>query len=80
MLRMLDFAWRWTVAVVPWRGFETTMTTLRACHAFDTDEQADRVGTRLMMPSGPCRGGNLTAPRNRTPLRHNTVRVACSQT
>ena len=50
MLRMLDFAWRWTAAV-PWRDFEKTMTTLRASHAFDTAEQADRVGTRLMMPS-----------------------------
>ena len=50
MLRMLDFAWRWTAAV-PWRDFEKTMTTLRACHAFDTAEQADRVGTRLTMPS-----------------------------
>ena len=55
MLRMLDFAWRWTAAV-PWRDFETTMTTLRACHAFDTAAQADRVGTRLMMPSGPAAG------------------------
>ena len=50
MLRMLDFAWDWT-ASVPWRGFEATMATLRACHAFDTAEQSDRLGTRLAMPS-----------------------------
>lgn len=56
MLRMLDFAWRWTAAV-PWRGFEPTMATLRACHAFDTAELADRVGTRLVMPSGPAAAG-----------------------
>ncbi|MCY3812805.1 MAG: Fic family protein [Gammaproteobacteria bacterium] len=52
MLRMLDFAWGWTAAV-PWRGFETTMATLRTCHAFDTAEQIDRLGIRLAMPSVP---------------------------
>ena len=60
MLRMLDFAWNWT-ASVPWRGFEATMTTLRACHAFDTAEQSDRLGTRLAMPSEPA---ELVRPRN----------------
>ena len=50
MLRMLDFAWDWT-ASVPWQGFEATMATLRACHAFDAAEQSDRLGTRLAMPS-----------------------------
>ncbi len=54
MLRMLDFAWNWT-ASVPWRGFEETMRTLRACHAFDTAEQSDRLGTRLAMPPVPAR-------------------------
>jgi len=58
MLRMLDFAWGWTAAV-PWRGFETTMATLRKCHAFDTAEQIDRLGTRLAMPSAP--DGDTTA-------------------
>ena len=57
MLRMLDFAWGWTAAV-PWRGFETTMTTLRGCHAFDTAERSDRLGTRLAMPPAP--GGGAT--------------------
>ena len=60
MLRMLDFAWNWT-ASVPWRGFEATMTTLRACHAFDTAEQSDRLGTRLAMPSEPA---ELVRPSN----------------
>lgn len=55
MLRMLDFAWGWTAAV-PWRDFETTMATLRTCHAFDTDEQSDRLGTRLAMPPVPTGG------------------------
>ena len=58
MLRMLDYAWNWT-ASVPWHGFETTMETLRACRAFDTAEQADRLGTRLAMPSVP--GGDRSA-------------------
>lgn len=58
MLRMLDFAWGWTAAV-PWCGFEATMATLRACHAFDTVEQSDRLGTRLAMPSVPA--GDTTA-------------------
>ena len=56
MLRMLDFAWNWT-ASVPWRGFEATMATLRACHALDAAEQSDRLGTRLAMPSEPVGDG-----------------------
>ena len=56
MLRMLDFAWDWT-ASVPWRGFEATMATLRACHAFDTAAQADRLGVQLAMPAAPARDG-----------------------
>ena len=58
MLRMLDFAWGWTAAV-PWRGFETTMTTLRGCHAFDTAERSDRLGTRLAMPPAPGGGTSV---------------------
>ena len=49
MLRMLDFAWDWT-ASVPWRDVETTKATLRACHAFDTADDASPRETRLTMP------------------------------
>ena len=76
MLRMLDVAWSWTAAV-PWRGFETTMTTLRACHAFDTAERFDRLGTRLAMP--PVRGDatTVTAARSpKAPLLHNEPTAA----
>ena len=49
MLRMLDFAWNWT-ASVEWRDVQSTKATLRACHAFDLADEADRRGTRLAMP------------------------------
>ena len=49
MLRMIGFGWDWT-ASVPWCGFEATLVTLRTCHAFDTAQKSDRLGTRLLMP------------------------------
>ena len=49
MLRMLDFAWRWTAAMY-WGSLEQTTERLRACNAFDTDTVAERKGVRLRMP------------------------------
>ena len=56
MLRMLDFAWRWT-ASVRWSALEETMTTLRRCHAFHTNDEAERLGVRLAMPPDNVRAG-----------------------
>ena len=85
MLGMLDFAWAWTAAV-PWRGFETTMTTLRACHASTrpngptVSEPGSRCRPRLAVPR-PVRPP-LALPRIRCNtmnlLRHNTVRGGTS--
>ena len=49
MLRMLDFAWRWTAAM-DWASLDPTTERLRACNAFDTEAVAERRGVRLRMP------------------------------
>ena len=49
MLRMLDFAWRWTAAM-DWGSLDPTTERLRACNAFDTEAVAERRGVRLRMP------------------------------
>ncbi len=49
MLRMLDFAWRWTAAV-DWGALEQTTERLDACNAFDTEAMAEQRGVRLRMP------------------------------
>lgn len=49
MLRMLDFAWRWTVAV-DWGLLDQTTERLRTCNAFDTEAVAERKGVRPKMP------------------------------
>ncbi len=57
MLRMLDFAWRWTESV-QWATLKETVSTLRACNAFHTSDEAGRLGLQL------------TTPREQ-PLAHN---------
>lgn len=49
MLRMLDFAWRWTAAM-DWGALEETTERLRTCNAFDTETEAESRGVRLRMP------------------------------
>ena len=49
MLRMLDFAWRFTAAT-DWGSLDETTERLRACNAFDTEAAAERRGVRLRMP------------------------------
>ena len=49
ILRMLDFAWRWT-ATMDWGSLDQTTERLRACNAFDSETVAERKGVRLTMP------------------------------
>ena len=60
MLRMLDFAWRWT-ASVRWSALDETMTTLRRCHAFHTSDEAERLGVRLATPPDNARAARAGA-------------------
>ena len=49
LVRMLQFAWRWTVAM-DWAGLDATKEQLRACNAFEDEETAERKGVRLQLP------------------------------
>ena len=50
LVRMLDFAQRWTAAV-DWRSVAETAHELDACNAFLESELAEQDGRRLRMPS-----------------------------
>ena len=49
LIRMLDYAQRWTAAV-DWRSVEETRRQLDACNAFLDPDVADEEGRRLRMP------------------------------
>lgn len=49
LVRMLDFAWRWTAAVT-WGPLDQTTERLRECNAFDNEVELERKGVRLKMP------------------------------
>ncbi|MCY4039737.1 MAG: Fic family protein [Gammaproteobacteria bacterium] len=49
LIRVLDYAQRWTLSI-PWRSVEATKTELDACHAFMDPFEAESQGLRLRMP------------------------------
>ena len=49
LIRMLDYAQKWTAAI-DWRSLEATQWELHACNAFLDHTVADEQGKRLMMP------------------------------
>ena len=49
LIRMLDYAQRWTAAV-DWHTVETTARQLASCNAFLDSESAEREGLRLRLP------------------------------
>ena len=49
IIRMLDYAQRWTAAV-DWRSLETTRRELVDCNAFVDPDVAEVEGSRLRMP------------------------------
>ena len=51
LVRMLDYAQRWTAAV-DWTAVEDTTGTLARCNAFEDAEIAEGEGRRLRMPPG----------------------------
>ncbi len=51
LIRMLDYAQKWTAAV-DWRTVEETRRELDACNAFLDPNVADQEGKRLRMPGG----------------------------
>lgn len=50
LVRMMDFAWRWTAAI-NWGPLAQTEERLRACNAFDSEAVAENKGLRLALPS-----------------------------
>jgi len=50
LLRVLDYAQRWTIAIA-WGEFEETRRILEECNAFVEPNHADEAGIRLRMPS-----------------------------
>lgn len=50
LLRVLDYAQRWTAAIA-WGEFEETRRMLEKCDAFVEPNHADETGIRLRMPS-----------------------------
>jgi hypothetical protein len=50
LIRVLDFAWRWTAAI-DWQDVETTRRELEGCNAFIKPGIADDQGLRLKMPA-----------------------------
>ncbi|MDT8329164.1 MAG: Fic family protein [Roseovarius sp.] len=50
LLRVLDYAQRWT-ASIDWGEFEETRRILEECNAFVEPNHADETGVRLRMPS-----------------------------
>ncbi|HEY1719742.1 MAG TPA: Fic family protein [Magnetospirillaceae bacterium] len=51
LIRTLDFAQRWTVAL-EWQSVENTQHLLTTCNAFVDPNSAEERGLRLRMPSG----------------------------
>ena len=49
LIRVLDFAWRWTTAI-DWQDVEATRRELESCNAFVNPALADEQGLRLKMP------------------------------
>jgi len=49
LLRVMDFAQRWTVAI-PWGHLESTRLVLERCNAFVEPAHADEIGLRLRLP------------------------------
>lgn len=49
LIRMLDFAQRYT-ASIPWDDFETARAVLEATHAFRDSNEAEGQGIRLVLP------------------------------
>jgi hypothetical protein len=49
LIRVLDYAWRWT-ATIDWQDVEGTRRELEACNAFVDSQEADEAGIRLRMP------------------------------
>ncbi len=49
LIRMLDYAQRWTAAI-DWRSVEETRRELDDCHAFLDPLVAEQEGKRLRMP------------------------------
>lgn len=49
LLRVMDFAQRWT-ASIPWGNFEATRRVLDRCNAFAEPTRADDTGIRLRLP------------------------------
>ena len=50
LIRMLDYAQRWTAAV-EWCSVEITARQLTSCHAFLDSDAAEREGLRLRLPN-----------------------------
>lgn len=50
LVRTLDFARKWVVAV-PWTDLESTRRVLEGCHAFVDPAEADDRGIRLRLPA-----------------------------
>lgn len=53
LVRVLDFAQRWTAAV-PWGNLAATTRVLTAYQAFLESTEADELGVRLRMPEEPA--------------------------
>ncbi len=51
LIRMLDYAQRWSAAM-DWRSVQTTLRELDSCNAFLYSETAEQEGRRLRMPEG----------------------------
>ena len=51
LMRMMDFAWRWTAAM-EWGRLDQTKKLLDECNAFDSEAELDRKGARLTIPHG----------------------------
>lgn len=52
MVRMLDFAWRFTAAI-DWQRMEPTLQQLLACNVFEEEADAEIGGLRLQLPPDP---------------------------
>ena len=49
LIRVLDYAWRWS-ASINWQDVESTRQTLESCNAFVDPQFAEQNGIRLKMP------------------------------
>ena len=57
LIRMLDYAQKWTAAV-DWCSLERTRSELEECNAFQDPTVAEEQGNRLRMPGPAAMGGN----------------------